>query len=221
MPLYYWLLPLAAYLYGSVPFGFLAALWLRGVDIRETGSGNIGATNAARVLGFRYFPLIFLLDFSKGFLWTLAAGALAASAGGAAAHDPPLFVVLTGLAAILGHVFPVYLGFKGGKAVAASAGFFVVLAPWAVLAAAAVWAVVFAAFRYVSLASISAAVALPAAVLVLREDRLGEAIYLTAVAVAGGLFVVWLHRGNVRRLLAGTEQRVGRGHCGPKEETEQ
>ncbi|MHC4788269.1 MAG: glycerol-3-phosphate 1-O-acyltransferase PlsY [Planctomycetota bacterium] len=198
-------LPVIAYLYGSVPFGFLAAKLLKGVDIRQSGSGNIGATNAARVLGFRFFPLIFLLDVSKGFLPTLAAGLLVAEG----AYDPQPLVVGTGLAAILGHVFPLYLGFKGGKAVATSTGVFLVLAPWAVLIAGAVWGVMFAAGRYVSLASISAAIALPAAVWLLHPDAAGAGRYLAGLSIVGGVFVILRHRGNIRRLLAGTEHKIG------------
>ncbi len=202
-----YLLPVLAYLYGAVPFGFLAARWLRGVDIRQTGSGNIGATNAARVLGFRFFPVIFLLDFSKGLLPTLAATLLVPRGG----YDPHPLAVGTGLAAILGHVFPVYLGFKGGKAVAASTGVFAVLAPRQVLIAAGVWVAVFGAFRYVSLASISAAVALPLALLLMHPEPLGQGVFLTAMATLGGALVIYLHRGNIRRLLAGREHKIGRG----------
>ncbi len=200
-------LPLLAYLYGSVPFGFLAAKLLRGVDIRTTGSGNIGATNAARVLGFKFFPPIFLLDVSKGLLPTLAARLLAS--GGAFVPHP--LAVGAGLAAILGHVFPVWLGFKGGKAVATSTGVFLVLAPWSVLVAAGAWALVFALWRYVSLASMTAAVALPVSVWFIHPDPLGTGRYLTAFAALGGALVIYLHRANIRRLLAGTEHKIGAG----------
>lgn len=212
-------LPLAAYLYGSVPFGFLAALWLRGVDIRQVGSGNIGATNAARALGFRFFPVIFLLDVSKGLLPTLAALALVAGRG---AYAPQPLVVATGLAAILGHVFPVYLGFKGGKAVATSAGFFLAVAPLAVGVAGVLWCIVFALWRYVSLASLTAAVALPVAVCLTHPQPFGAGIYLTAMSIAGALLVIYLHRANIRRLLAGTELRIGteKAHHGATEDTE-
>ncbi len=200
-------LPVLGYFYGAVPFGFLAAKLIKGVDIRGVGSGNIGATNAARVLGFRFFPLIFLLDVSKGFLPALAAQRLVS--GGAC--DPHLLVVGTALAAILGHVFPVYLGFKGGKAVATSTGAFLAMAPWSLLIAAGVWAVMFALWRYVSLASISAAVALPASVWLLHADPVGSGRYLTALSMLGGMFIIWLHRANIRRLLSGTEHKIGHG----------
>jgi glycerol-3-phosphate acyltransferase PlsY len=202
-----YLLPVAAYFYGSVPFGFLAAKLIRGVDIRESGSGNIGATNAARVLGFKFFPPIFLLDVSKGLAPTLAAVLLAPKTP----FSPPALAVATGLAAILGHVFPVYLGFKGGKAVATSTGVFAVLAPWALAVCAGVWAVVFGLFRYVSLASMAAAVALPVAVWTLHGDPLAGGRYLAVVSVLGAAFVVYLHRGNIRRLLNGTEHKIGSG----------
>jgi glycerol-3-phosphate acyltransferase PlsY len=205
-----------AYLYGSVPFGFLAAKLLRGVDIRTTGSGNIGATNAARVLGFRYFPLIMLLDMSKGLAPTLLGARLFAHA----TYSPAPVAVAAGLCAILGHVFPVYLHFKGGKAVATGTGVFLVLAPWAVLIAAGVWALVFAARRYVSLASICAAVTLPIAFFIVHPDPTGAGRYGAGFAALAGAFVVYLHRGNIKRLLAGTENRIGRGKRKPDEEPE-
>jgi glycerol-3-phosphate acyltransferase PlsY len=208
MGCWHYILPIVAYLYGAVPFGFLAARALRGVDIREVGSGNIGATNAARVLGFRYFPAIFALDVSKGALPVLIA-LLIAPAG---SYDPPLLAVVSGVAAILGHVFPLYLGFKGGKAVATSTGVFIMLFWQAVVVAAVIWVVVFVAWRYVSLASILGALAMPIAVYVLHEDPVGTGFFLTALSCLGSVFVIYLHRGNMRRLLAGTEHRIGSGH---------
>jgi glycerol-3-phosphate acyltransferase PlsY len=120
-------------------------------------------------------------------------------------------VVGTGLAAILGHIFPIYLRFRGGKAVATSTGVFLVLAPWAALIAAAAWGIVFALWRYVSLASISAAVALPAAVWFLHPDPLGSGRYVMGLSAVGAALVVLLHYANIARLLAGTEQKVGGG----------
>jgi len=201
-----YLLPVGAYLYGAVPFGFLLAKLIKGVDIRTVGSGNIGATNAARVLGWKFFPLVFLLDFSKGFLAVVAARLLAPAGGH---FEPHPLAVGAAAAAIAGHVFPIYLGFKGGKAVAAGAGAFAVLAPWALLVAAGTWAVVFAVSRYVSLASMSAAAALAISAWTLSGDPLRSARYGTAFATAGALLVIALHHGNIRRLLAGTEHRIG------------
>lgn len=201
-----YLLPIMAYLYGSVPFGLLTAKLVRGVDIRDAGSGNIGATNAARVLGGWYFPPVFLLDFSKGFLPTMAA--LYLTAGGA--YEPSAVAVLTALAAILGHVFPVYIGFKGGKAVATGSGAFVVLAPWCVVVAFCAWVVMFVAWRYVSLASITAAASLMACAWLLQDDPTGSGLPLAVFATAGGLMVIALHHGNIGRLLRGEEHKIGR-----------
>ena len=212
--IYYILLPLAAYLYGSVPFGFLFALILRGTDIREVGSGNIGATNAARVLGFRYFPVVFLLDFSKGLLPPLIAITLV---GAGQAYDPHPLAVGGAVAAILGHVFPIYLKFKGGKAVAAGTGACLILAPWALLVAAATWAILFAVFRYVSLASITAAGALGISVWIVYSDPLGAGIFRTGFCTLAALFVIVLHHGNIRRLLRGTEHKIGSGGEDTKE----
>ena len=142
--------------------------------------------------------------------------------GRAGAYAPHPLVVATGLAAILGHVFPVYLRFKGGKAVATSAGFFLAVAPLAVGVAAVLWGIVFALRRYVSLASITAAVALPVAVCLTRPAPFAAGIYLTAMSIVGALLVIYLHRANIRRLLAGKELRIGAGkaHHGDTENTE-
>lgn len=209
-PLFYLVFPLA-YLLGSVPFGFLAARLFRGVDIRTVGSGNIGATNAARVLGWRYFPFIFLLDLSKGLVPVLVMRALLDGAAATARWQPSPFVILAGIAAILGHVFPVFLKFKGGKAVATSTGVFITVAPLATFVAFAVWVTLFLIFRYVSLASICAAVTLPLVVTLHRlPTAFGSGLFLTVFCWIGCIFVVFLHRSNIRRLLSGTENRVGR-----------
>jgi glycerol-3-phosphate acyltransferase PlsY len=213
-PLFY-LMPVGAYLYGAVPFGYLLARLLKGVDLRDVGSGNVGATNAARVLGWRFFPLVFVLDFSKGFLSTLA-GTLLAGKGGAF-HPHPLAVACA-IGAVLGHAFPVYLGFKGGKAVATSTGTLAVLAPKALLVAVAVWVGVLLVWRYVSLASICAAAALAVFVWVISKGALGQGIPLTVFATFGALLVIVLHRSNIKRLLAGTENKVSFG--GKKEENQ-
>jgi len=205
-------LPVAAYLYGAVPFGFLLARWARGVDIRTVGSGNIGATNAARVLGFRFFPLIFLLDMSKGFLPALLAARLAPRGG----YDPHPAVLVTGLAAVLGHVFPVYLRFRGGKAVATGTGLFMVLAPGAVAVAAAVWGAFFLGWRYVSLASMAAAGTLPLAYALTHDDPWRGGLPGTVFAAGAAAFIICLHRRNIRRLLAGTEPRIGRSSSPPR-----
>ena len=191
-----------SYLVGSIPFGFLAGL-SRGVDIRSVGSGNIGATNVFRTLGPRLGVATFLLDMAKGVAAVrVAPWALWSLAG---AGDPPPAAALVGAAAALaGHGFPLFLGFKGGKGVATGLGCAVSIVPHAALAALAVWIAVFLATRYVSVGSIAAA--LVAAVAPWFLDR-GAGAAACSLVTALALLIVWKHRSNVRRLLAGNENR--------------
>ncbi|HMP01437.1 MAG TPA: glycerol-3-phosphate 1-O-acyltransferase PlsY [Gemmatales bacterium] len=205
------LLLLAGYLIGSIPFGYVLVRLVRGVDIRQHGSGNIGATNVGRVLGWKWFPVVFLLDLVKGlvpvgmllYVWTPATLEGLTSADVAA---------LVGMAVILGHLFPAYLGLRGGKGVATGAGVVAVLAPWPAAVAVGVWLGTFLPFRYVSLASIIAAVGLAVAQLIWA----GQAAFApseraaTAMCLAAATLVIVRHRTNMSRLLAGTEPRVGR-----------
>lgn len=196
------LLLLAAYLLGAVPFAFLVAR-ARGVDLRRVGSGNIGATNVTRALGRPWGVLAFLLDAAKG--WVPAAGfPLAARAVGA--EPPDGFGLGCGVAAIVGHIWPVYLGFRGGKGVATSAGMLLGVAPVAALAGLAAWIGVFLAFRYVSLASIVAALVVPAVSWVLPHASPALPWILTAL----GLLTILRHRANIVRLCRGTESRFAR-----------
>ena len=154
------LLILVSYLFGAIPFGYLVAHW-RGVDIRRSGSGNIGATNVWRVLGARYGLLVFVLDFAKGAIPVLAAYWIAASdRSGNSGWGREGLGVAAGLAAFLGHLFPVYLRLRGGKGVATGAGVVAVLLPIPALAALFAWIAVVSATRYVSLSSLTAAVVL-------------------------------------------------------------
>jgi acyl phosphate:glycerol-3-phosphate acyltransferase len=181
------------YLLGSLPFGYWLPRLVRGEDIRERGSGNIGATNVVRVYGKRLGITVALLDVAKGF----AAAALGIWAGGA------LVGVLAGAAAMLGHARPVFLRFeKGGKMVATAGGAFLALAPLAALACLGVWIVVFLLTRYASVASITTAFALVGFVLLLGADW-----PVVAFAAAGTAAIVFLHRHNLRRLAGGTEHR--------------
>jgi len=200
----WFVLPLVAYLYGAVPYAYVLPRLLKGVDVRTVGSGNVGATNAARVLGWKFFPLVFALDLSKGLLPALA-GSLAEADG---AHSPPALAVAAALAAILGHVFSVFLRFRGGKAVAAGTGAFLVLAPRALLVGVLVWAAVFGVWRCVSLASTCAALALAASVWLVYDGPLGTGLYRTGFAMLAAAMVIILHRANIGRLLNGTEPRV-------------
>jgi glycerol-3-phosphate acyltransferase PlsY len=190
-------LVLAAYLVGSIPFGYVLPRLVRGDDIRRHGSGNVGATNVWRVYGRSLGLPVAVLDVLKG----LVPAALGLRLGG------DWVGVLAGAAAMLGHARPLYLGFsKGGKMVATAGGVALALAPLAALGCAAIWILAFALTRYASLASMLAAAALP--VLCLAFGASWPVVAFTAIAAVG---VLALHRQNVRRLLSGTEPRFARG----------
>ncbi len=193
----------AGYLIGGVPFGWLVARW-RGVDILRQGSGNIGATNVGRVLGRRFGALVFALDFAKGALPVLAASFLPGQG-----LPPDSLPAAAGVAAFLGHLFPVYLRFRGGKGVATGVGVVAVLAPWLALMVLAAWVVMLAASRYVSAASLTAAVLLTALRLALTPQPWSrDNVVVTAFCLFGTVLVFLRHAGNVRRLLHGSENRL-------------
>jgi len=191
----------ASYLLGAVPFGLLIGK-ARGVDVRTVGSGNIGATNVFRTVGKTWGILTFACDLLKGFVATLLLPLLAGKA--ACGGHPQALPILCACAAIAGHNWPVYLGFKGGKGVATSTGVLLGLGWEAMLIGLGVWLVVFVLSRYVSLASLVAAVIVPVAswFLYLKEGLLVP-VALTAI----GILVVWRHKSNIQRLLSGTENR--------------
>jgi glycerol-3-phosphate acyltransferase PlsY len=194
-----WLLSIAiAYLLGSIPFGYLLVRLFRHEDIRSTGSGNIGATNVARSGAKGLGALTLILDALKGYVSVIIALHLS--------HGNTAFGVAAAVAAILGHVFPIWLRFRGGKGVATALGVFLALTPATALAVLGVFVIVFALTRYVSLASIIASAAFPFIALYFIHDR--------TPIVIGGLFFIPLliilkHHQNIRRLLAGTEHRFG------------
>jgi acyl-phosphate glycerol 3-phosphate acyltransferase len=192
---------LIAYLIGAIPFGYLVAR-SRGVDITKLGSGNIGATNVGRVLGKPLGLLVFVLDFAKGALPTAGARVLFGD-------EAEYLAVVAGLSAILGHMFPVYLHFKGGKGVATGAGVVFVLVPLPALGGLLVWIAVLTAFRYVSLASLAAAAALIILRLFLASEPFGERHLIVTIfcLVATGL-VFARHHANIGRLLYGDENRL-------------
>lgn len=199
------LVALAAFLVGGVPFGFLVARW-RGVDIFAAGSGNIGATNVGRVLGRRFGILVFLLDFAKGALPVAAARALAPAA---VDLPPSALPVAAGLCAFLGHLYPPYLRFRGGKGVATGAGAVAMLLPLPALGAILVWLTFLAAFRYVSLASVAAALALCVLHLALAPSPFeGDGVILTSFCLLTAALVLLRHRANLARLLHGNENRL-------------
>jgi acyl phosphate:glycerol-3-phosphate acyltransferase len=189
----------ASYLLGAVPTSYLAGRLFRGIDLRQHGSRNLGATNLYRVLGWRYAIPVGLLDAAKGLVPVLVFAPRVSSS--------ELFALVCGLLAVLGHVFSVFVGFRGGKGVATAAGVMLGLTPAALGVAALVWALLVYLTGYVSVGSIAAAVIFPLAVYLIEPpDR--PAILWLDVAVAAA--IVWLHRANIKRLLKGTENRFGR-----------
>lgn len=202
---------LGSYLLGSIPFALLLG-WSRGVDIRTVGSGNPGATNLGRALGRRWAVAAFLLDFGKGLAPVVSAQLLPLAAEETTRNH---LAIGCGAAAVCGHVFSVFLRFRGGKGVATTFGVMAALAWIASLAAGAVWGVIYLLTRVVSLASLAAAVCLPAVVILThRKTILQEHLGLLIVSLALALMVVWRHRDNVSRLLAGKELGF-RGRGGP------
>lgn len=211
------LIPIA-YLAGSIPFGLIVGR-AKGIDPRTAGSGNIGATNLGRLLGIKYFFLVFFLDLLKGAL-PMAIASFILSREGPAADRTALTNVLhllIGFAGICGHMFSAFMGFNGGKGVATSLGVAFGLYPFftlAGLAALVVWILFFLPFRYVSLASIIASAAFPVAfILIGRQngwDPFGKQVPLLAFAMLVTALIVIRHRSNISRLLAGTENKIVR-----------
>ncbi|WP_115069991.1 glycerol-3-phosphate 1-O-acyltransferase PlsY [Synechococcus sp. UW179B] len=186
---------LLGYLLGSIPSGWLAGRWLKGIDLRELGSGSTGATNVLRQVGKGPALVVFLIDVGKGAAAVLLARALGLG---------DWIQVLAGLTALAGHIWPVWLGFKGGKAVATGLGMFLGLA-WPVgLASFGVFMAVFSLSRLVSLASVLAAISLP----LLMAAGSGSTANLV-VALVAMLLVLWRHRSNIQRLINGTEPKLG------------
>jgi len=196
----------AAYLIGSIPFGFLVALWLGKVDIRTLGSGNIGATNVGRVLGFRFFVLVFLLDYAKGLLPTLLLPGIVSKIAGASLPDLPVGLAI---AAILGHNFPIFLGFRGGKGVATSLGAVSALDPIASIASATGFATSLLLTRFVSLSSILGGLVWLLFHFTSIEHPWSRDQISMSIASLGlfGLLVA-RHRKNLGRIAAGTEPKV-------------
>jgi acyl phosphate:glycerol-3-phosphate acyltransferase len=193
---------ISAYLLGSIPTGFLVGK-ARGVDIRKIGSGNIGATNTFRAVGIPAGILVLVVDGLKGYAactWLVDGMAQLTGSGATLEH----LRIAGGLAALLGHNYTCWLKFKGGKGIATSAGVLGALVPWGLAISFGVWVMVFLASRYVSLASVAAAIILPFGAWLTKSS-------LTLVLVTGamGLLAVYKHRANIQRLMKGTESRVG------------
>jgi len=219
----YLVIAIGAYLLGSIPFGFLAAK-ARGIDIRSVGSGNIGATNAMRVLGKPTGIFVLLMDALKGYLACVLLVPLvydwfAPHLSGLVVHfrDEPRdvqlrFEVLAGICAVLGHNYTCWLKFKGGKGIATSAGVYIALAPWALLIALVVFILAVVITRYISVGSISAAIALAMTVWVMPPHNILLGIVTTALSA----LAIYKHKSNIQRLMAGTENRF----CKKKETTQ-
>jgi len=198
-----WRLVVLGYLLGSIPFGYLLVRATGGGDIRFIGSGNIGATNVARASGWSVGVATLLLDSAKGFLAVWVSGHFS---GGNIR-----FMMYAGFAAILGHVFPVWLKFEGGKGVATALGVFLAICWPAVAAAISLFLLVALFWRYVSLASISAAAALPLLVYLLYAPGHAPPATVSACTLVAAVVVIAKHRDNIERLLAGTEPRFEMG----------
>jgi len=192
-----------AYLLGSIPTGYIVAR-AKGIDIRTVGSGNIGATNAFRVLGRAAGAFVLLADFLKGLVacW-LVPWAFFHSGEFTEVRVGP--EILAGLCAVLGHNYPVWLRFKGGKGIATSAGVLTAMVPWSLITILSVWIILFLLTRYVSIGSLAASAVLPFATWLFYRNWT-----LTLVTGAMGALAIYKHRGNIERLLSGTEARFTR-----------
>jgi glycerol-3-phosphate acyltransferase PlsY len=195
-----------SYLAGSIPSAYIAGK-LRGVDLRQHGSGNLGATNVVRVLGARTGFVVFVADFLKGFLPVFFLPRYTETL------RPELWALVYGAAAILGHVKPIFLlGKGGGKGVATASGVFTALAPVPMVISQLVWILVFYFSRYVSLASLVGAAILPVAILVWNRQP-GSPIFIASVVIA--VFVFWTHRANIGRLKRGEEHKFVKKEAAP------
>lgn len=192
----------ASYVLGSIPFAYLAVKVAKGVDIRTVGSGNVGATNAGRILGRPAAVGIYCLDAAKG------AGSIAMARAVASGETTPQ-VVLCGILAVIGHCYPVWLNFRGGKGVATTTGVFLALEPMAFVIAGAAWIVTAAVTRYVSIASIALALAFPVAIFAVHGLDYCKTDWATpALAVIAALFIIIRHVPNLKRVAAGVEPKI-------------
>ncbi|HEY4257379.1 MAG: glycerol-3-phosphate 1-O-acyltransferase PlsY [Candidatus Udaeobacter sp.] len=199
---------LGSYLLGSIPFGYVAGK-IRGIDIRKIGSGNIGATNVVRTLGKQYGYPVFVLDFLKG-LGAVKISMSIATDGRPGWGSPEMFGILAAVASVIGHSFPLWLKFRGGKGVATAAGALFGLMPLAAVIAVIIWISLFWFTRYVSVASMVTVAALPLVILIVtRLNQIHEnALFYSSLGIAA--VVLWRHRSNFSRLMHGSESRFTR-----------
>lgn len=198
-----------AYLLGSIPFGLVIARLFGGADVRKAGSGNIGATNVARVAGNAAGVLTLLFDVAKG--------AAAVWIAGRFTEQSAAWMTLAALAALLGHCFPLWLKFRGGKGVATAGGAFLMLCPLAMGTALLLFVLVVAFWRYVSLGSVAAAAAMPLLIYLLWAPRHAPPPVVTLGTLLAAVLIIWKHRSNIERLLGGTEPRFALGHENKRE----
>ncbi|MBZ0190889.1 MAG: glycerol-3-phosphate 1-O-acyltransferase PlsY [Candidatus Kuenenia stuttgartiensis] len=196
--------PVISYFIGSIPFGFIIARVAKGIDIREAGSGNPGATNVWRVMGKKYGILVFILDMMKGFLPVLIFDYVTSG------QSRSLYAILCGTGVILGHTFPVFLGFKGGKAAATGCGVFLWLAPLPLFISVAAWLLTTFISRYVSLGSMVSTVVLVISIILLNNEPFGSGLSLTLFSIFISLFLIFRHKSNIKRIINGTENKIGR-----------
>lgn len=196
--------PVIAYFIGSIPFGFLLTKFIKDIDIRQVGSGNPGATNVARVLGKPYGILVFFLDMLKGFLPVYFFDQLFSG------HGHNLALILCGVGVICGHTFPIFLGFKGGKAAATGCGVFLWLAPAPIFIALAVWSLTVFISRYISLGSMISSIALVASLILFGKEPFGQGLYLTLFSIFISVLLIIRHKSNIKRILNGTENKIGK-----------
>jgi glycerol-3-phosphate acyltransferase PlsY len=192
-------IPFVAYLLGSIPFGLILAKLFGGKDVRKTGSGNIGATNVVRAAGLPAGILTLILDAAKGAVAVFLAAKLS--------NDSATWMMIAGLAALVGHCFPVWLKFKGGKGVATAAGVFLALCPIAFLGDVILFILIVLFWRLVSLGSIAAAAAMPLLLYFFWAPHHAPPLVITFGALAAALLIVYKHNGNLRRLVEGVEPR--------------
>jgi len=192
-------IPIAAYLLGSIPFGLLLTRAFGRGDVRKVGSGNIGATNVARAAGLLAGVFTLVLDVAKGAGAVLLAERLS--------NDCATWMMIAAFAALLGHCFPVWLKFKGGKGVATAAGIFLVLSPLACVGALLLFLLVVMFWRYVSLGSVSAAAAMPLLIYSLWAPRHAPPVAVTIGSLAAAMLIIYKHWGNLQRLVEGTEPK--------------
>ena len=208
-----WLLPLLGFLLGSIPFGLLMGK-LKGIDIRQHGSGNIGATNVFRTLGKKLGITCLLLDFTKGLIPVLIAGNMVEPMMAEQQFTAQSIEVLTALASIMGHNYSPWIGFKGGKGIATTAGAITAMMPFGLVLLIPVWAIFTFTTKYVSVGSIAAAASLPILVITgsayhgkLANGTWNKPLFIFSLIAA--ILAIWKHRANIARLKAGTENRIG------------